>query len=276
MKKDNENKILKSSLSTLLKRFSNTDLIAPLDKEYSTANGRMDIALIDDNHILKKARINETKLENAINVVKDKGITTPLFVVQKGERYEILYPRLTYIAALKLKLQSVPYSLVNLSEEESLVLLATQIRDSKVGNIVELSLLLNCLKKKYKYKQTEIAVMMNQSRPQITNIMRLIKLPEWLLRDISNDKLSFGHARTLSCLNEEQLKEIVPLIYLNDYSVRELEKIVYEKQHSSTCTKNEEKLSKKYNAKVNVRPRQITFTFDNEKDRENFIRKISK
>ena len=67
-----------------------------------------------------------------------------------------------------------------------------------------------------KYKQKDIAEMMEQSRSQITNLIRLISMPEWLLRDLSNDKLSFGHARALLTLSEKELEEIVPNIYLNN------------------------------------------------------------
>lgn len=276
MSKENNDRILKSSLSTLLKRFSNTDLISSLGDEFTSSSGKINISLIDDNSILKKARINENKLEKTMNIIKEKGINSPLLVMQKKERYEVLYPRIVYIAARKLGIEYIPCSIVNIEEEDSLVFLASQIRDSKGGNIVELSLLLNKLQKKYKYKQFEIAEMMEQSRSQITNIMRLIKMPEWILRDISNDKLSFGHARALQTLSENELEEIVPLIYLNNLSVREVEKLIYAKRNSNKISNQEERLNRKYNCKSNIKPRSISISFDDEEDYQKFIKKILK
>lgn len=276
MSKENNDRILKSSLSTLLKRFSNTDLISSLDDEFTSSSGKINISLIDDNSVLKKARINENKLEKTMNIIKEKGINSPLLVIQKKERYEVLYPRIVYIAARKLGIEYIPCSVVNIEEEDSLVFLASQIRDSKGGNIVELSMLLNKLQKKYKYKQFEIAEMMEQSRSQITNIMRLIKMPEWILRDISNDKLSFGHARALQTLSENELQEIVPLIYLNNLSVREVEKLIYAKRNSNKISNQEERLNRKYNCKSNIKPRSISISFDDDEDYQKFIKKILK
>ena len=269
-------KILKSSLSTLLKRFSNTDLISSLDDEFSSSSGKINISLVDDNSVLKKARINENKLDKTISLIKEKGITSPILVVSKKDRYEVLYPRIVYIAARKLGYEFIPCSVIDIEEEDSLVFLASQIRDSKGGNIVELSLLLNKLQKKYKYKQYEIAEMMEQSRSQITNIMRLIKMPEWILTDVSNDKLSFGHARALQTLSETELEEIVPLIYLNDLSVREVEKLIYAKRNSNKINNQEERINRKYNCRTSLNPRSINLSFENEEDYQKFIKKILK
>lgn len=276
MKNDNNDKILKSSLSTLLKRFSSTDLISPLDRDFATNAGRIKLSLIDDNHILKKARINEFKLEKMISEINEKGVTAPIMVTPKGDRYEVLYPRIVYIACLKNKLDTIPVSIVNLSEVDTIVFLASRIRDSKESNIVELSLLLNCLRKKYKYTQSEIASMMKQSRSQITNIMRLNKMPEWVLRDISNDKLSFGHARALSCLKEDKLNEVIPIIYDKNLSVRETEKMIYQMDHKVDFDKNQNKLGERFHCDVKVSPKQVTLTFASEEDRKKFIRKYSK
>lgn len=276
MSKENGEKILKSSLSTLLKRFSNTDLISSLNNEYTNSSGKIAIAQIDDNSILKKARINESKLEKTINTINEKGITSPVFVFQKKDRYEVIYPRVVYIAARKLKLEYLPCSIIDIEEEDMIIYLASLIRDSKAGNIVELSLLLNKLQKKYKYKQFEIASLMEQSRSQITNIIRLIDMPEWILRDVSNDKLSFGHIRALATLSEKELEEIVPLIYLNNYSVREVEKLIFARRNSNKIEKLEEKINRKNNCHSTVNPRSVKITFENDDDYQKFLKKISK
>ena len=275
MKQNNNNeKILKSSLSTLLKRFSSTDVITTLDKEYSSSSGKVPISLVDDNKILKKARINEKKLETTMATISEKGIASPVLVTQKDNRYEVIYPRIVYIAALKLKFDTLPVTVLNLEEEETLVFLASQIRDSKGSNIVELSLLLNALQKKYKYRQVEIASMMGQSRSQITNIMRLIKMPEWVLRDISNDKLSFGHARVLAGMPEDKLKEVVSTIYENNLSVRQLETLFIADEHKDVYEALEKKIDKKYKCKTTVKSKRVILDFESENDIEKFLKKI--
>ena len=74
MKKDNkENTILRSSLSTLLKRFSKTDVVGNIEKEYSQSiAGQIKLSLIDDNHVIKKARVNEQQIADLNQNNNDK------------------------------------------------------------------------------------------------------------------------------------------------------------------------------------------------------------
>lgn len=274
MKKDHNEKILRSSLSTLLKRFSNTDIIASLEKEHTNSSGVINLALLDDNSVLKKARINEQRLDLAICQIKEKGFTSPILVLQKDDRYEVLYPRIYYIAAKKKKLESIPCTIIHMEEEDILVFLATRLQEDKNSNIVEMSLVLNRLQKKYHFTQAEIGAMMKQSRSQTTNIMRLIKMPDYVLKDISNEKLSFGHARAISTLSEEEISRILPLIYEENMSVREVERLVYSLKKSPLLKDEEHLLGQKFHCSASVSPKTISLSFDSEEEREKFVNSL--
>ena len=277
MKKDNSDKIIKSSLSTLLKRFSNTDVISTLSKEYNvTSPSMIPLEKISDNSILRKARLNEKQLSEVMFILKEKGFSSPLYIIKKDENFETLYPRIVYIAARKLKLESVPCVLLDMSEEDALMFLAAKLQERKDSSIIEMSLIFNKIQKKLKYEQKDIANAMHLSRSQVTNIIRLIKMPENILLDVAEGKLSFGHVRALSTLNEEQINQIVEKIYENHLSVREVEKMVYEIKHQTTFQKEEDKLAKKYQCKVSSLPKKITFSFANEEEKNKFINKITK
>ena len=277
MKKDNSDKIIKSSLSTLLKRFSNTDVISTLSKEYNvTSPSMIPLDKISDNSILRKARLNEKQLSEVMSILKEKGFSSPLYIIKKDENFETLYPRIVYIAARKLKLESVPCVLLDMSEEDALMFLAAKLQERKDSSIIEMSLIFNKIQKKLKYEQKDIANAMHLSRSQVTNIIRLIKMPENILLDVAEGKLSFGHVRALSTLNEEQINQIVEKIYENHLSVREVEKMVYEIKHQTTFQKEEDKLAKKYQCKVSSLPKKITFSFANEEEKNKFINKITK
>lgn len=276
MKDDNNEKLLRSSLSTLLKRFSNTDLISSLDKQYNSSTpGYIHISQIDDNHVLKKARINEHRLEEVMAKMSEKGVDTPLFIIANEDRYEVVYPRIVYIAAKKMNWDCLPCTVIDINEEDMLVFLATRLRDTKGSNIIELSLILNHLQKKYKYRQKEIASLMNQSRSQITNIMRLMKMPSWVLKDIANEKLSFGHARAISTLDNDEIEKMVNRIYEENLSVREVEKIIHKMKNE-----DEEDFSTMFNEKYHVQARilkkQIILKFESEEKKEEFIKQLEK
>lgn len=273
MKKD---KILKSSLSTLLKRFSNTDLISNLSKEYPlTAPGQVPLAMIRDNSILKLAHVSETNLQKVARIISEKGILSPLYVINRGDYYELLYSRIIYKAARRLKFENVPCILIDISDEDALIFLAVMLLQEKEPNIVELSLVFNNIKRKLKYTQKEIALATGISRSQVTNIMRLIKMPSLILNEMADGKLSFGHVRALSTLDEKDAYDLVQEIHLKHLSVHELEKLVYLKKHKMKSDIDEVNLAKQYQCKVKSNVKQITFSFDSEEQKQNFINKIS-
>lgn len=273
MKKD---KILKSSLSTLLKRFSNTDIISNLSKEYPlTSPGQIPLLSIHDNSVLKTARVNEANLQRVAKIISEKGILSPLYIVNRGDYYELLYSRVIYKAARRLKWENVPCILIDINDDDALIFLAVMLLQEKEPNIIELSLVFNKIKKQLKYTQREIALATGISRSQVTNIMRLINMPKHILNEMADGKLSFGHVRALSTLNEEEIFEFANEIHEKHLSVHDLEKLVYLKKHKMVSDKDEIELSKKYDCKVKSNVKQITFSFESEEDKQNFINKIS-
>ena len=272
MKDNKEGSILRSSLSTLLKRFSKTDVVGNIEKEYSQSiAGQVRLSLIDDNHVLKKARINEQQINEIMQSIQEKGLSSPLLVRPIDDRYEIVIPRATYIAVRKLNYEMVPIALLNIEEEEMLMLLASHLRDVKNSSIVEMSLVLNRLVKKYKYSQKEIASLMHLSRSQITNIIRLNKMPQWVLDDIANNKLTSGHARAISTLKEEEMIVVTKKIYESGLSVRQTEKLIYEMKNHIDYSKEEKIINKKYKCQTNILRKRITLTFDSEKAKKKFL-----
>ena len=62
------------------------------------------------------------------------------------------------------------------------------------------------------FTHTEIADKMGKSRPYITNFIRLLSLPEYILTEVENGKISQAHARSLVGLDKEQQDYFFQLI----------------------------------------------------------------
>lgn len=277
MKKENNDKILKSSLSTLLKRFSNTDVVGNIEKEYRAAyQGQLSLSFIDDNHIYKNIKINRERLKKEIDKLSSHRLASPLIVRSTDEgRYEIIYPRLTYYACLSLQLETANCYVVDINEEEMLLLMASQIKNDKDANVVELSFILNRLVKKYHFAQKDLANLMNLSRSQITNIMRLKNLPTRLLSELINGKISFGHVRAMMTLSESEMDLLLEKIYENNLSVRDVEKMIYMEKNDVDYTNVEQNINKKYNCSTNIASNRITIRFDDSKSFQKFLKKIA-
>ena len=123
MKKD---KTMDNNLANRLKRFANPDAIN------SFSNGKdpikkMSLSKINDNQYLHRAKVNKELLDNAVNSIKEHGITSPLLIRKTNSQFEVVYPRLTYLAAKKLKIDSLPCAQVKIDDEELLFFLASKL-----------------------------------------------------------------------------------------------------------------------------------------------------
>ena len=76
----------------------------------------------------------------------------------------------------------------------------------------------------------KLQIKMGKSRPYISNSIRLLSLPDVILSEVENGKLSQAHARSLVGLNKEQQDYFFQRIMEEDISVRKLEALLTEKK----------------------------------------------
>ncbi len=275
-KENNDNQILKSSLSTLIERFSSTDVISNIEKEYLAAyQGQLSLSLIDDNHIYKNIKYNKNKLNEEMERLKNHSISRPLIVyLNEYNRYEVIYPRILYHAARHINFDSINVYVVNIEEQEMLFLMALEIKKDKDVNIVELSYILNKLIKKYHLTQKDLSLLLKMSRPSIANIIRLKHLPVRIQNDLINKKISFGHVRAFMSLSEEDMNLILDEIYEKKLSVRETEKIIFMKKNNLDFSSYETILNNKYDCKTLLNANRVEFRFDDSKKFNSFLKKL--
>lgn len=272
MKKENE-KLLKSNLSSLVKKFSKSDVISDMEKEYQTASAKLfKVELIDDNNYLKKAKISDSIISAISDSIKETGLKSPLILRAKKDHYELVLGRKRLLASKYGKLGLVPAVVISLNDEEMLLMLLADNRDQRNPNVIETALLCNELVTQFKYTRQTLADITHQSRSQITNIMRLLNLPDSIIRDISVGKLSYGHAKAVASLPESVVLEVVSEVYSKHLSVRQIELIVGRYKSSFGIASDEENaLSSKYHSLANIKKRSVVFSFSNEEDKRLFV-----
>ena len=126
--------------------------------------------------------------------------------------------------------------------------------------------------------QDELARRVGKSRSHITNMLGLLKLPTNVQDLVLYNKISMGHARVLSKLeNIDKINELAELTMRQDLSVRELEEVssssdikrvspVVRKPKDSKYDNLERKLKEKFGTKVKISDKKITISFENVQD----------
>lgn len=184
-------------------------------------------AQIQLNSLQPRSNYADDKLEELKASIKEKGILQPILVREKNGYYEVIAGERRLRAAQALKLEEVPVVIKNVTDEEALVLALVENLQREELNPIEEAEAYKKLIENFNYTHDTVAQSIGKERSTITNLIRLLKLPEDIQKNIFDGRISVGHARAL--LAVESLSEksrLASLIVDEGISVRELEKIV--------------------------------------------------
>ena len=205
---------------------------------------------IQKNPYQPRKEFDEEKLDELAQSIKENGVIQPIIVRQSPViGYEILAGERRYRASLLAGLRSIPAVVKQLSDQEMMVQSIIENLQRENLNPIEEAHAYESLVEKG-FTHAEIADKMGKSRPYISNSIRLLSLPEQILSEVENGKLSQAHARSLVGLNKEQQDYFFQRIIEEDISVRKLEALLTEKkqkklQKNDYFIQNEEEQLKK-------------------------------
>lgn len=217
------------------------------------------ISEIQKNPYQPRKEFDADKLKELAQSIKENGLIQPIIVRQSPViGYEILAGERRYRASLLAGLTSIPALVKHLSDQEMMIQSIIENLQRENLNPVEEARAYESLVEKG-FTHTEIADKMGKSRPYITNFIRLLSLPEHILSEVENGKISQAHARSLVGLDKEQQDYFFQLIKNEDISVRKLETLLTEKKQkkqkkSDSFIKDEEdKLKKLLGVNVEIK-----------------------
>ena len=169
-----------------------------------------------------RKKFDQNDLKDLSDTIKDKGILQPLIVVRDDNyRYKIVAGERRWRAAQLAQIHEVPVIVKDLTSEEIIeVAIIENVQRAQLGPLEEAESYLN-LSEKFKYKHEYISKIVGKSRPYVSNLIRLMSLPEEVKKCIRSGELSSGHARAL--LNSEDPVGLSRLILKKGLSVRQTE-----------------------------------------------------
>lgn len=185
----------------------------------------IDVNLVQPNPRQPREVFDETDMAELVHSVREIGVLQPVVVrpVEDG-RYELIMGERRWRASIQAGRTTVP-ALIRKTADEDL------LRDALLENIHRSQL--NPLEEAAAYRQLlddfgisqeELSRRIGRSRPQISNTLRLMKLPAAVQRRVAAGVLSSGHARALLSLEDpDQMDELARRIVSEGLSVRSAE-----------------------------------------------------
>ena len=182
---------------------------------------------IEPNPYQPRKIFRDAEIEGLVNSVREKGIITPLLVSKVEKGYRLIAGERRWRAAQKAGLKRVPVVVRETTPIESLELALIENIHRKDLNPIEEALAYKRWLEDTKTTQEELAKRIGKDRSTITNMLRLLNLPQVVQEDLIEDRMTMGHARVLAGLKtaEEQL-EIRGFIVNKALSVRQAEELV--------------------------------------------------
>jgi len=159
--------------------------------------------------------------------IKEYGIVQPLVVRKKGKVFELVAGERRLRAAKLAGLENVPVIIKDYDDDKMMEIALIENIQRHDLNPIEEAHGLRRLMVEFKLTQEQAAEKVGRSRVAVTNILRLLNLPEAIQNYIIQGTLTMGQAKQLLGLpQEEQQLEIAKAIIENGWSSRITEDVV--------------------------------------------------
>tara|TARA_B100001559_G_scaffold201437_1_gene168545 strand:+ start:3676 stop:4554 length:879 start_codon:yes stop_codon:yes gene_type:complete len=217
---------LGKGLAALIGEAEDSNLSKSDIKETNEANERksdeIPIEFLFPNKNQPRKLFNQEKIDELSQSIKQKGLILPILVKKIDEKnYQIIAGERRWRASQKAGLHNVPVIIKNLDDKEILEIALIENMQREDLNPIEEAEGITRLQEEYQYTQEELAKTLGKSRPQISNTIRLLKLPHKVQEFVQNKSLSAGHARAL--VGIDQAYSIAKIAIKKDMNVRQLE-----------------------------------------------------
>ncbi len=217
-------------------------------------------------------------LEELALSIKEHGVFQPIIVKKSIKGYEIIAGERRVKASKMAGLTEIPAIIREFNDTQMMEVALLENLQRENLTAIEEAQAYKKLQETLSLTQEELAKRLGKSRSHITNMLGLLTLPERIQEDINNKKISMGHARVLSKLDDaNQQKKLEEKIIEEGISVRELENLTKEpniiksnpqrkRESSQEYLYLQEEISEKLGTKVVVKKNKIEISFVNGND----------
>lgn len=200
--------------------------IEPKKIQIETQPMLVDVDKIVANKGQPRKIFKEKDLLELSESIKENGVIQPLLVHEKDGVFEIIAGERRYRASKLAGLTKVPVIVKRTTKKEVLVMSIIENVQRADLNCVEEALAYFQLMNEFELTQEEVAKKIGKERSTIANYLRILKLPKDVIISLQKELLSFGHAKVLVSLNDDELtKRLANEVIVKGLSVRDLEEL---------------------------------------------------
>ena len=246
-----------------------------------------------------RKKINEQQLSELSASIEAQGVLQPIVVreravqdSQTGIRYEIIAGERRWRAAQLANLETIPAVVKTVSDIDAVAIALIENIQRENLNPLEEANAFQRLIIEYEMTHQEVANSVGRARASISNMLRLLELPNSVQELLNNSSINMGHARALLSIQDPAMQlEVANLVAEKKLSVRETEKLVKSIIEGKTKEKKqpqkkdqdiinlEDTLTNQLGAKVTIKHNQagagtLTISYTSTDELEGILNKI--
>lgn len=219
---------------------------------------------------------DEDALKELSSSIKQHGVFTPILVKKSIQGYDLIAGERRLRASKLAGLKDIPAIIVDFDDQEMMEIALLENIQREDLNVIEEAKAYEKLIQRLNYTQEQLAHRVGKSREHITNLLRLLKLPEDVQEYVVNKQLSMGHVRALLGLKTEAgMRKVAKQAIDQGLSVRKVEQIVKDINNKKTVDKPKEdiyvkaakeKLQEYFQTSVSISKNSISIHYENKED----------
>ncbi len=181
-------------------------LIPSKTREIATGERIESIAVdeIRPNRDQPRTVFDQDSILELSNSIKERGVIQPIIVTKKRQGYELVAGERRWRSVKLLGIKEIPAIVRVVRDSDSLELALIENIQREDLNPIEEAIAYEKLLKEYALTQEMLSKKVGKNRSSIANFLRLLKLPDQIKDDLSNGRLTMGHARALLSLETDQ------------------------------------------------------------------------
>ena len=219
---------------------------------------------------------NDEALKELSSSIKQHGVFTPILVKKSIQGYDLIAGERRLRASKLAGLKDIPAIIVDFDDQEMMEIALLENIQREDLNVIEEAKAYEKLIQRLGYTQEQLAHRVGKSREHITNLLRLLKLPEDVQEYVVSKQLSMGHVRALLGLKTEaNMRKVAKQAIDQGLSVRKVEQIVKDTNNKKTIEKPKEdiyvkaakeKLQEFFQTSVSISKNAISIHYENKED----------
>lgn len=224
----------------------------PVPEEAPQGFTYIPVDAISPNPLQPRTVFEPEKLSELAQSIRTNGIIQPLIVRRSQDRYELVAGERRWRAARLAGLDQVPVVIQDLADDRLLEITLIENIQREDLNPIEIAQAFDRMIRELELSHEQVGQRTGKDRSSVTNMLRLLRLPDEVQILLAERRLSMGHARAILGLPTPDLqRSMADKAVAQAYSVRQVERLV-QRMIEPREPKSTEQLSQDPNVKAAV------------------------